>query len=66
MTRVTCPGVPASWINGWLAAVGATMLDSRIRLQWTADRTPVAVPLGRGCRPGRCHSRFMAGQRAVD
>ena len=43
MTRVTCPGLPASWINGWLAAVGATMLDSRIRLQWTADRIPVAV-----------------------
>ena len=35
MARVTCPGLPASWINGWLAAVGATVLDSRIRLHWT-------------------------------
>ena len=43
MARVTCPGLPASWINGWLAAVGATVLDTRIRLQWTADGTPVAV-----------------------
>ena len=43
MARVTCPGLPASWINGWLAAVGATVLDSRIRLHWTADRTPMAV-----------------------
>ena len=43
MARVTCPGLPASWINGWLAAVGATVLDSRIRLHWTGDRTPVAV-----------------------
>ena len=43
MARVTCPGVPASWINGWLAAVGATVLDSRIRLHWTVDRTPMAV-----------------------
>ena len=43
MPSVTCPGLPASWINGWLAAVGATVLDSRIRLHWTADRTPMAV-----------------------
>ena len=43
MAHVTCPGLPASWINGWLASVGATVLDSRIRLHWTGDRTPVAV-----------------------
>ena len=43
MPSVTCPGLPASWINGWLAAVGATVLDSRIRLHWTADTTPLAV-----------------------
>ena len=43
MACVTCPGLPASWINGWLAAVGATVLDSRIRLHWTADAMPVAV-----------------------
>ena len=43
MARVTCPGLPASWINGWLAAVGATVLDSRIRLHWTVDATPLAV-----------------------
>lgn len=43
MTEVTCPGFPAPWVNGWLAAVGATVLDSRIRLHWTTDGTPVAV-----------------------
>lgn len=43
MTEVTCPGLPAPWLNGWLAAVGATVLDSRIRLHWTTDGTPVAV-----------------------
>ena len=43
MTGVTCPGLPAFWINGWLAAVGATVLDSRIRLHWTSDTTPLAV-----------------------
>lgn len=43
MTEVTCPGLPAPWVNGWLAAVGATVLDSRIRLHWTTDGTPVAV-----------------------
>ncbi len=43
MHTVDCPGLPGSWINGWLAAVGATVLDSRIRLHWSRDRTPVAV-----------------------
>ena len=43
MNCVMCPGLPASWLNGWLAAVGTTVLDSRIRLGWTSGRTPVAV-----------------------
>ncbi len=43
MCEVRCPGLPASWINAWLAAVGATVLDSRIRLRWTAKGAPLAV-----------------------
>ena len=43
MPETTCPGLPASWINAWLAAVGATVLDSRIGLRWTTERTPTAV-----------------------
>ena len=43
MTQVTCPGLPAAWINGWLAAVGATVLDARVRLHWTTAGAPVAV-----------------------
>ncbi len=35
-TQVTCIGLPAGWINAWLAAVGATVLDPRIRLHWKA------------------------------
>ena len=43
MTQVTCPGLPGGWINGWLAAVGATVLDARVRLHWTTDGAPLAV-----------------------
>lgn len=43
MTEVTCRGWRASWINAWLAAVGTTVLDQRIRLHWTTDAEPVAV-----------------------
>ena len=43
MPSLTCPGLPASWLNGWLAAVGATVIDTRIRLHWTKDTTPLAV-----------------------
>lgn len=43
MTRMTCPGLPGAWINGWLAAVGTTVLDPRVRLHWTTAGGPVAV-----------------------
>ena len=43
MHSVTCRGLPAAWLNGWLAAVGATVLDDRLRLHWTEDGAPVAV-----------------------
>lgn len=43
MREVTCPGLPGSWLNAWLAAVGTTVLDSRVRLRWTTDTTPTAV-----------------------
>ena len=38
-----CPGLPAEWINGWLAAVGISVLDPEIRLGWTSDPSPIAV-----------------------
>ena len=50
MPEVTCPGLPASWVNAWLAAVGATVLDSRIRLRWT-EGAPVAVLSARKVDP---------------
>ncbi len=43
MMQMVCPGLPAAWINAWLAAVGVTVLDPRIRLHWTTGGTPVAV-----------------------
>ena len=51
MAETVCPGLPASWINAWLAAVGATVLDSRIRLRWTTERTPAAVLVADGADP---------------
>jgi len=38
-----CPGLPADWLNAWLAAVGATVLCPDLRLSWTDEPTPVAV-----------------------
>ena len=43
MKEVTCPGLPASWINAWLAAVGATFLSPQLRLRWTQEGAPQAV-----------------------
>ena len=38
-----CPGLPAEWVNGWLAAVGATVLDPQLELHWSTGPSPVAV-----------------------
>lgn len=38
-----CPGLPAEWINGWLAAIGTTVFDSEMKLSWTSDPSPIAV-----------------------
>ena len=51
MPEVTCRGWRASWVNAWLAAVGATVLDERIRLRWTTDSEPVAVLSARTADP---------------
>lgn len=41
--EITCLGLPASWVNAWLAAVGVTVLDRRVRLHWTVNGRPTAV-----------------------
>lgn len=51
MKRLACAGLPASWLNGWLAAVGVAVLDPRIRLGWTRGRAPVAVLAAQDTNP---------------
>ena len=51
MPAFVCPGLPAAWVNAWLAGVGATVLNRRIRLHWTADDSPVAVLSSDDCDP---------------
>lgn len=41
--RLEAPGLTADWLNGWLAAVGITVLLPDIRLAWTDDPVPHAV-----------------------
>ncbi len=43
MTEMTCLGLPGSWVNAWLAAVGAIRLAPGLRLRWTMDGSPRAV-----------------------
>ena len=43
MAEIVCPGLPAEWVNAWLACVGATALEPRLRLRWTQGGTPRAV-----------------------
>jgi hypothetical protein len=41
--RHEAPGLPADWLNGWLAAIGVTMLIPDARLRWTDDGVPSGV-----------------------
>lgn len=43
MRQKQCPGLPASWMNAWLAALGATVLVPDMRLSWSEDAEPSAV-----------------------
>ena len=43
MTEVECPGLPADWLNAWLAAIGLLVLEPRLRLSWTQGASPNAV-----------------------
>lgn len=43
MSELECPGLPAFWLNAWLAAVGVTVLVPEMRLSWTDGPAPQAV-----------------------
>lgn len=45
-----CPGLPAKWINSWLAAVGSTVLNNSIQLSWDKSRN-CAVLTAMGADP---------------
>jgi hypothetical protein len=40
--RVTARGLRGDWLNGWLAAVGVTVLVPEARLAWSADAVATA------------------------
>jgi len=43
MAQQHFPGLTASWLNGWLASVGATLLVDGLTLSWSDDPEPVAI-----------------------
>ncbi len=65
MSEIICAGWPASWINAWLAAVGAAVLDERIRLSWTYDHEPVAVLSAEAADPAAILSESWPSNEAV-
>lgn len=43
MTEYSAPGLQVDWLNGWLAAIGATVLLPGLRLRWIDGPMPTAV-----------------------
>lgn len=48
MAERTCHGLPVDWLDGWLAAVGSTVLVPGMKLRWSDDPLPVAILLAPG------------------
>ena len=43
MSSRECPGLPAEWLNAWLAAVGTMVLVPSMRLSWADGASPYAI-----------------------
>jgi hypothetical protein len=43
MTFHEAPGLRGNWLNGWLAAIGITVLLPDARLSWSSDAVPIAI-----------------------
>ena len=43
LVEVGAPGLPADWLNAWLAAIGVTVLVPEVKLSWTDEVVPHAV-----------------------
>ena len=48
MSLIECPGLPADWLNSWLASIGLLVLEPRLRLSWTLEPNPVATLAAEG------------------
>lgn len=61
-----CTGLTAGWLNGWLAAVGATVISPRIRLSWTDDAMPLAVLSSKNINPVEALIASWPDQQRLD
>lgn len=66
MNELVCPGLPGHWINGWLAGVGATVLDNRIRLHWSAERNVAVLSTVDGDPLSALAASWPAGEDLID
>lgn len=48
MVERLCPGLPADWLNAWLASLGAITLVPELKLRWSDDPVPLAVLVAPG------------------
>lgn len=48
MNGIECPGLPADWLNSWLASIGLLVLEPQLRLSWTPEPSPVAILAAEG------------------
>jgi len=64
--RVVCDGLPAGWLNGWMAAVGATVLDEGVRLHWDPESHRAVLSAARGDPVARLVAAWPSGDLLAD
>lgn len=60
------PGLPADWLNAWLAAIGVTVIVPGARLSWSDDARPVASFELVDDDPARCIAEHLPTVADVD
>lgn len=65
-TQIVCEGLPAGWLNGWMAAVGATVIDEGIRLHWSPEGHRAVLSAACGDPAARLAAAWPTGEQLAD
>lgn len=64
--QIVCDGLPAGWLNGWMAAVGATVIGEGVRLHWHPESHRAVLSAAGGDPVGSLVAAWPSGEQLAD